>query len=247
MAIDETTESTVTHRLVGNRLMLTGALLYLTEFAGIALSQAQHLPEQPAVDGLTLMRDYAGHADGLGFVMGWFGIVLLGRVLVLVALRVALARSGYRSAWMDLAVVAMAVGVTLEMASAALATAAGQLADAGQNSAAVAIDRGAAYLADAIYAPAGLAVILASCCMYASRLFPRVLAILGMLGGAATLAAGLLSGPSFFDVQDALSMPVFVVWAWMLWAGVLMWLRTPKHSHRLARSEAPNHPATEGL
>lgn len=218
---------TTQRQLVGNRLMLLGALLYLGEFIGIAISGAAHLPEQPAVGTSTLLSDYAGHADGLGFLIGWFGIVLLGRVLVVLALRASLTKSAHSSVWMDLSVVAMSIGVVMEVASEALATAAGQLADAGQDTAAVGIDRGGAYLAAAILAPTGLAIVLSAACMLSSKLFPRALCGLGLIAGAATIVAGLLSGPSYFSTQDTLTTAALAAWAWMVWAGILMWRHTP--------------------
>ena len=116
-------------RLVGNRLALAGTVLYFLEWVAIAF-----LPE--VVDGSlfgaepeVVVAAYRGHSGVIGFAAGWFGVVLLGRVLFAVALRKAFRDSGRDSLLVDFAVGAMIVSVTLEIASFGPAAAAGWLAD----------------------------------------------------------------------------------------------------------------------
>jgi hypothetical protein len=208
--------------LVGNRLVLVGAVVYLCEFAGIIASGAAHLPEYPGTSAAHVLTDYQGHAEGLGFLVGWFALVQLGRVVMLVGLREALRRSGRRTPLMDVAVAAMAVGVVLEVAGEALAAAAGALAPTHAD-AVLALDRGAWYLQSAILAPTGLAVLLAVVAMAQSRLFSRWLVAVGGVAGLGVLASGLLTAPGQSGLQDTLTGFVLVMWVWAIWSGVVVW------------------------
>lgn len=212
-------------RPAGSRLALAGVVLYLCEFVGLVLSHAQHLPRVPGTGPSGIAHLYAGHAGGLGFLTGWFGIAQPGRVLFVVAVATALARSrkAHPIAWF--AAAAMAVGVTLEIASEALAAGAGELAGSGQGSGAIALDRGAAYLAAGILAPTGVAVLCLTWAMFRSGVFNRVLCGVGAVAGACVLGAGLASEPSRADLQDSLTIGVMVMWIWMLWTGVVLWRR----------------------
>jgi hypothetical protein len=209
-----------TDGLVGNWFALAGALLYLMEFVGIALSHAAHLPFVPGTASHGVSAAYAGHAGGLGFLVGWFGIVQLGRVLFVIAVATALSRSGYSSiaAWFGVA--AMAVGGAMEIASEALAAGAGELAGSGNG--AVVLDRGASYLAAGILAPTGMAVLATSVAMLASGRFPRSLSGVGIVAGLGIVAAGLFSEPAQAGTQDSLTTAVLVMWVWMVWTGVLL-------------------------
>ena len=55
--------------LVGTRLALSGAVLYLLEWVAIIAIPAQ-APSQPGTPAAQVLADYAGHADGLAFVGG---------------------------------------------------------------------------------------------------------------------------------------------------------------------------------
>jgi hypothetical protein len=217
-----------TDALVGNRWALAGTVLYLCEFAGIALSRAAHLPFIPGTPAHGVAAAYGGHAAGLGFLVGWFGVVQLGRVLFVLAVASALAKSGRGSIVGWFAVAAMAVGGALEIASEALAAGAGELAGSGNGNGAVILDRGASYLAAGILAPTGVAVLATSAAMLVSRLFPRVLGLIGLVAGLATVAAGLFSEPSQAGTQDSLTTGVLVMWVWMSWTGIILWRRTGK-------------------
>jgi hypothetical protein len=208
--------------LVGNRLVLTGTLAYLCEFVGIIASGASGLPDYPGTSAAQVLGDYHGHAEGLGFLVGWFALVQLGRVVLVVGLREALRRSGRRTALMDIAVVAMAVGVVLEVSGEALAAAAGALAPTHPE-AVLALDRGAWYLQSAILAPTGLALLLSVVAMGVSGLFSRWLVALGGLAAVGVLASGLLTAPGQSGLQDTLTTFVLVMWIWAIWSGVVVW------------------------
>lgn len=213
--------------LVGNRMALAGAVLYLCEFVGLVLSHAQHLPHVPGTPPGSIVASYAGHAGGLGFLVGWFGLVQAGRVLFVLGVATALARSGRPDPLLGFATALTVIGVALEIGSEALAAGAAELAARGQSGGAIALDRGASYLAAGLLAPTGLALLLTAWAMLRSALFSRVLAGLGLLAGLAVVGAGLASGPANADLQDTLSTGVLVMWVFMLWAGVVLWRRTP--------------------
>lgn len=213
--------------LVGNRWALAGTVVYLGEFVGIGLAHAAHLPFIPGTPPQGVAAAYAGHAGGLGFLVGWFGVVQLGRVLFVLAVCSALARSGRSSVLCWFGVAAMAVGGVLEIASEALAAGAGELAGNGSASGAVVLDRAASYLAAGILAPTGVAVLAVGLATLASGVFPRSLAIVGIITGVGITAAGLFSEPSQAGTQDGLTTFVLVMWVWMIWTGVLLWRRTP--------------------
>jgi hypothetical protein len=216
--------------LVGNRYAVIGALLYLGEFLGIGVSGAGHLPFVPGTAAHGVAAAYSGHAGGLGFLVGWFGIVQLGRVLFVLAVATALAKSGYSSVLAWFAVAGMAVGVAMEVASEALAAGAGELAGSGNGNGAVVLDRGASYLAAGLLSPTGLAAVAASVAMLASGRFPRAWGVVGIVAGLGTVAAGLFSEPSQAATQDTLTSAVLLMWVWMIGTGVVLWRRAPRRS-----------------
>lgn len=117
--------------LVGNRRVLAGAIFYLLEWVAIIGAGVVGVNETATVgtSPQDLLDSYSGHVAAVAFMAGWFAIALLGRVLVFVGLRSALADSGRSHPPMDCAVVAPAVSVTLEVAAYGVATAAADLAD----------------------------------------------------------------------------------------------------------------------
>ena len=213
--------------LVGTRLALSGAVLYLLEWVAIIAIPAQ-APSQPGTPAAQVLADYAGHADGLALWAGWFSIVLIGRVLFVIGVRTSLARSGRSHPLIDLAVAAMSLSVALEIATYALAAAAGQLAEEGNTVATVTLDRAAMMLNLTIAGPLSVAILCTVIAMWKSGLFPRSLVVVGLLAGLPVLVASLLIGPDFVALMRGLSFGVFIFWIWMLWTGVLLWFRTPK-------------------
>lgn len=104
--------------LAGNRWVLVGGVVYLLEWVAIIGTGMVGLGSV-VTRGLTeaeLVESYGGQVDAASFMAGWFAVVLLGRILVFVGLRRALTDSGHAHPLMDLAVVASAVSVTLEVA-----------------------------------------------------------------------------------------------------------------------------------
>lgn len=206
----------------GNWIVLTGTLLYLSELVGIGLAGASRLPTKPATPPGEVLHRYAGHASGVAFLVGWLALVVIGRVLVIVGLRDSLRRSGHAPAWLDLAVIAMTLGVAFEVAGQGMAAGAAALAGAANDTAALALDRGGVYVQSAFLAPTGLAVLLAGAAMLRSRLFPRILVAIGLIAGILLLAAGLLNLPGQATLQDNLTVGTVVMWIWMLWTGILL-------------------------
>ena len=116
--------------LVGNRRVLAGAIFYLLEWVAIIGAGMVDVNETATVgtSPQDLLDSYSGHVAAVAFMAGWFAIALLGRVLVFVGLRSALADSGRSHPPMDCAVVTPAVSVTLEVAAYGVATAERDLA-----------------------------------------------------------------------------------------------------------------------
>lgn len=122
---------------------------------------------------------------------GWFAVVLLGRVLVFLGLRKALADSCRSHVLLDLAVVSAAVSVTLEIASYGLAAAAADSAAAGDRAGTVVLDAAGAGLNLMIGGGLGVAILAVRHVMTRSGLFPTALNVLGWLSGAAIVGAQL--------------------------------------------------------
>lgn len=158
---------------------------------------------------------------------GWFAVVLLGRVLLFIGLRQALSDSGRRHPLMDLAVVASAVSVCLEIASYGLAGAAAGRLEAGDEAGMVLLDQAGAGLNVMIGGGLGVAIVCAAYSMWRSGLFSAPLNVLGAVSGAAIIGAQLTVPPSLGTIFDILYVFPLVFWVWMIWAGAVCWRRTP--------------------
>lgn len=220
--------------LVGTRLAILGATAYLCEFVGIGLAGTAHLPTHPGTSPHDVATAYAGHLAGLGFLIGWYGVFELGRVLFAASIATSLQRSGRPALLGWFATAAMAIGVVMEIAMQALATGAGELAASSNAGGAFVLDRGAWFLEAAMMAPSGLAIICLGVAMVASGVFPRTLGAIGLLLGACMVASGMLSAPAHFDLADTLSTAVMLVWIWMITTGVLLWRRAPQLTRHAA-------------
>src|SRR4051812_441194 len=106
-------------QLVGNRVVLIGAVLYLLEWVAIFAANLS-VPVGADATGSQLANGSIGHEDALGWAAGWFSVVLLGRILIVTGLRSALADSGRRQPLMDFAIAAMALRVGLEHATSVI-------------------------------------------------------------------------------------------------------------------------------
>lgn len=220
--------------LVGNRLMLIGAVLYLLEWVAIIAGDVS-VPLGGDASGHTLMTSYSGHADRLGWAAGWFSIVLLGRILIMVGLRTCLRDSGRPQPLMDLAVLAMTVSVTLEIATYAIPAGTAWALGHGSGLAVTrALDSVSFTMNSMVWGPIAVSMLCAGIAMWRARLFPWPLWALALLSGVSGLfVAGVLAEPSQSDVADAVtSVTALSFWVWMLWGGVLLVLRTPSRASR---------------
>jgi hypothetical protein len=216
--------------LVGNRWVLVGGVVYLLEWLAIIGASVAGLGSvvTRGVEAEAVVAAYSGHADAAFSMAGWFAVVLLGRVLVFVGLRRALADSGRSHVLLDVAVVSAAVSVTLEIASYGLAAAAADRAAAGDRAGTVLLDTAGTGLNLMIGGGLGVAIVAATYVMTRSGLFPTGLNVLGWLSGVAIIGAQLTVAPSLEAVFTVLYFFPLVFWVWMLWAGVLLWRRTPR-------------------
>jgi len=230
----------ITHErnLVGNRWVLVGGVVYLLEWVAIvwvgALGIGETVVRGGSIDDLT--DSYVGHQDALTTMAGWFAVVLLFRILLFIGLRQALADSGYRHLLLDFAVAAAAVSVTLEVASYGLGGAAAWMAERGEEDAMLALDQAAAGINLMLAGGLGVAIVCASYCMWQSHLFPTVLNVIGLVSGVAIVGAQLSVAPALQSVFDVLFFFPLLFWIWMLWAGVLLWRRTPIGQPRMERA-----------
>src|ERR1700712_1570339 len=79
--------------LVGNRLVLLGGILFLCEFVGIIGSHVHAMPALPGAGGVSLRAMYGGQAGTTGFLVGWYSLVMPGRLLFTLGLRRAVLAS----------------------------------------------------------------------------------------------------------------------------------------------------------
>ena len=184
--------------LVGNRWVLIGGVVYLLEWVAIiwtgALGVGETVTRGTALDDL--VDSYTGHVDAVATMAGWFSVVLLGRILVFIGLRHALAESGYRHPLLDLAVAAAAVSVALEVASYGVGAASAERVEAGEPAQALLLDQAGTGLNLMILGGLGVAVAATSWCMWRSGLFSVVLNILGFVAGTIILGAQLTVAPA---------------------------------------------------
>jgi hypothetical protein len=215
--------------LVGNRLVLAGAVLYLLEWVAIGAGQVS-APVGGGASASALHDAYSGHAGSLGWAAGWFSVVLLGRILLMVGLRAALTASGRPHPLMDLAVAAMTVSVTLEIATYAMVAGGAWV---GPSSALRTLDGAAFVLDDMIWGPAGVSLLCAGAAMWFSGLFNKLLSGLALVAGVLITVAGLVAtGPSQNQILQTLTAAALLMWIWMLWTGVVVWRATPARTAR---------------
>lgn len=228
--------------LTGNRLVLTGAVLYLLEWVAI-IGAGVGVPLGATASAHDLTAAYVGHDNALGWAAGWFSVVELGRVLLMVGLRSALAATGRPHPLMDLAVVAMTVSVAIEVLVYAIAAGASWSLDNGGSLATTRTLDAVAFETNlTLYGPAGVSVLCAAVAMWRSEAFVRALAGLGAVAGTLLTVTGLaLVTPRFAGAADAFSSAALLMWVWMLWTGVVVWRARPR-GHQAARTtHSPHH------
>lgn len=216
--------------LVGNRLVLAGAVMYLLEFVAIIGSGLAGVGVNTSVGTPTpdLLDTYVGNIDAFALMAAWFSIVLLGRVLLMVGIRSALIASGRHHPLMDFAVVAAAVSVTLEVAAYAMGSAAADLADADDPTSMVLLDTAGAWLNQVIIGGLGVSVLVAAWCLWRSGLFSTPVNVLGFAAGGLLLAAQLSIAPSLEPALVVLAWSPLLFWVWMIWVGVVCWRHRPR-------------------
>jgi hypothetical protein len=217
---------------IGNRLALIGAVLYLLEWVAI-IGASPPGPLGPGTGTRALVAAYSHHAGAAAVSAGWFAVCLIGRVLYMAGLKASLRARPRELPLMDVAVAAMAISVTLEVAAYAVVAGAARLAAAGADRGlVVALDATAFWLDLLIFGPAGVSLLAAGLAMLRSRLFPSWLSAIALVAGAAgtigcVLSAGTAGG-SASGLADALgTVAALGLWIWMLVTGVLLWRAAP--------------------
>lgn len=214
--------------LVGNRLALAGAIIYLLEWPGI-LAIGSHVTGVQGAKPADIVAQYTQHGVGVAVLAGWLSLVLLGRILFVAGVRDGLRRSNVETLLADFALAAMAVSVILEIAAYAVAAGAADAAARGANqSTIVGIDAAAKFLNLNVIAPFSVAVLVASFAMLRSRLFPGWLSWLGLAAGVVGCVDGLIAGPAFqaggflYQASQLLQIAVLAAWVWMVATGVVL-------------------------
>ena len=215
--------------LVGNRLALAGAILYLLEWVGILGFNIGNVPADRGLKTAEIVSQYTHYGTGIALLAGWLSVVLLGRILFVAGVRDGIRRSARESLVADFAVAAMAVSVIIEIATYAVASGGVQAAAAGTDaSTIVAVDAVANKLNLSIIAPLGVSVLAISAAMLGSRSFPRPLCWLGLAAGALLAANGVIAGVAvdaggvLYQAFQLLQAAVAAFWLWMLITGVLL-------------------------
>jgi hypothetical protein len=216
--------------LIGNRLALIGAIVYLLEWVAIAGFGAGTAPTNQGTSAQDVVSEYKQHATAISLAAGWFSLVLLGRILFVAGVRDGLRRSGYRTALADFALGSMTVSVVLEIAAFASAGGAAHVAANGADqSTIVGLDAVANWLDLSIWAPIGASIFATALAMLLSRAFPTWLCGLGIVAGLAACVGGVINGAGFhqggalFQFSDnAATVAAFGFWIWMLITGFLL-------------------------
>ncbi len=223
-------------RLAGNRVALVGTLLYFLEWVGIALLPGTLPTDRLGRNAAATIADYAHHPGTVAFVAGWFSVVLLGRIVFVAGVRRALNASGHAHALADIALVVMAVSVTIEVLAYGLVAAGVWLQHARASATSViALDAAGSITDMLIFGPIGVSVVTAALAMLMSRLFPSWLSWLGLLSGLVLAAGGVVassaegSSGTWHTIGNVLTgLPVLAAWVWMIVTSVIIWRATPR-------------------
>jgi hypothetical protein len=218
--------------LVGNRWALTGAVLYLLEWVAIVAASPPG-PLGPGTSDSELVDAYAANAGAGAVSAAWFAICLTGRVLYVVGLRSSMSSAERERPLLDLAVAAMAISVTLEVAAYAVAAGAGWIAeDGGDPGLVVAMDRAGFWLNLALFGPIGVSVLAAGWAMLRSRLFPAWLCWVAVGAGVCAMVGCLMTATTAGEngeggvAEGVTSIAAIAMWLWMIVTGVMLWRRS---------------------
>jgi Domain of unknown function (DUF4386) len=219
--------------LVGNRLVLVGAIVYLLEWVAIAF-----LPEVPSdafgANPDEIVDAYSGASGATALAAGWLAVVLLGRVLFIAAVRRAFHDSGRPALLLDLALGAMIVSVAIEIVSTSIPAAGAWLADNdGDSSAILAIDAAASVTFVVVYAVVGVSALATGLSMVSERLFPAWIAWLGVAAGVLLTVGGITASWTLGDAdnrelgEQPAVIGALAFWIWILATGIVAWRRRP--------------------
>lgn len=223
-------------QLIGNRIALVGAVMYFLEW--VAIVSIPSVPtDKLGRDPGAIVAAY-GHPKAIGVAAGWFSVVLFGRVIFTIGLRDAFRGLRRERLFANIAVAAMALSVAIEVISFGITAAAAWVADTGGNqSAVVTLDAASEVVFELVFGPIGVSVLAGSIAMILSRLFPRWLGWIGVVGGSLLVVGGILGvgglggSGSFHDVAGAFSsIPVPIVWIWMIGTSIVLFRSTPRHT-----------------
>jgi hypothetical protein len=211
--------------LIGNRLVLAGALLYFAEWVAIIGADGMDVWFAPGTDPAKVLAGYAGNGNAFAWAAGWLGVVLTGRILFAAALQHGLRRSGHDDPLALFAVLVATVGVVFEAITCAVVAGVAVAADHGADASLVTgLDTVAGALENLIWGALGISVLAMTSAMFRSRLFPRTLCAVGLVAGVPLTLVGLAFGsPAQSDVAEALQVGTPLMWVWTLWTGVVMW------------------------
>ena len=220
--------------LVGNRLALVGTVMYFLEW--VAIVSIPSVPtDKLGRDPAAIVAAY-GHPKAVGLAAGWFSVVLFGRVIFMIGLRDAFRGLRRERLFANIAVAAMTLSVAVEVISFGMTAAAAWGAHSGgSQSAIVALDAASEVVFDLVFGPIGVSVLTGAIAMTLSGLFPRWLGWVGVLGGSLLTVGGILgvgglgASGTFHNVAGALSsIPVPIVWIWLIGTSVVLFRATPK-------------------
>lgn len=222
--------------LIGNRVALVGTVMYFLEW--VAIVSIPSIPtDKVGRDPQAVVAAYS-HPRAIGVAAGWFSVILLGRVVFALGLRDAFKGLRRERLFANIAVAAMALSVAIEVVSFGLAAAAAWVADGkAAPDAVVALDTASEIVFGLVFGPIGVSVVAGSIAMILSRLFPRWLGWVGLLGGSFLVAGGIVAPGglgatgTFHNVAGALSgIPIPVVWIWMISTSVVLFRAAPRRA-----------------
>lgn len=128
---------------------------------------------------------------------------------------------------MEFAVAMMAISVAFEVLTYTFFATA-SLLGATHPEGMVALEWTSGTLNGLVFGTLGVSVLCSSWAMFRSELFPKALPILGMIAGIPLALSALFIAPSLSNIGGGLTVGAAFFWIWMLWAGILLWKKTPK-------------------